>query len=80
MRFSPWPERCAGEIDSFIAARGIGLANFILNDPNPAWKNQAAEFIERVEKRLRRLLDGRSKHYDHQLSQLQRTRRLQPHR
>lgn len=51
-RHSSWPERHAGEIDSFIAARGLGLANFILNDPNPAWREQAEEFIERVEKRL----------------------------
>lgn len=54
---SPWPERVPGEIDSFIAARGIGLVNFILNDPNPEWKRQAPEFIERVEKRLRELMD-----------------------
>jgi Ser/Thr protein kinase RdoA (MazF antagonist) len=55
-RRSPWPEKRAGEIDSFIAARGLGLANFILNDPNPAWKDKADEFIERVEKRLRGLM------------------------
>jgi len=54
---SPWPEKHAGEIDSFIAARGIGLANFILNDPNPAWREQAGEFIERVEKRLLVLME-----------------------
>ena len=41
----------------FIAARGIGLANFILNDPNPAWSNQAGVFVERVEKRLRGLME-----------------------
>lgn len=56
-RHSPWPERHAGEIDSFIAARGIGLANFVLNDPNPAWKEKAGEFIERVEKRLLGLME-----------------------
>ena len=56
-RHSPWPERYAGEIDSFIAARGIGLANFVLNDPNPAWREQAGEFIERVEKRLLILME-----------------------
>lgn len=55
----PWPERHPGEIDSFIAARGLGLANFILNDPNPTWNIQAAEFIERIEKRLRRLMEAR---------------------
>jgi hypothetical protein len=35
-----------------IAELGCGLANFILNDPNPAWKKKAGEFIGRVEKRL----------------------------
>lgn len=55
-RRSPWPERHPGEIDSFIAARGLGLANFILNDPNPAWKAKTAGFIEGIEKRLLRLL------------------------
>jgi Ser/Thr protein kinase RdoA (MazF antagonist) len=57
-RCSPWPERCPGEIDAFIAARGFGLANFILNDPNPNWKNQAGEFIAGVERRLRSLLEA----------------------
>jgi Ser/Thr protein kinase RdoA (MazF antagonist) len=57
-RHSPWPERHPGEIDSFIAARGFGLANFILNDPNPNWKSKAGEFIESVEKQLRKLLGG----------------------
>jgi Ser/Thr protein kinase RdoA (MazF antagonist) len=55
-RHSPWPERHAGEIDSFIAARGLGLANFVLNDPTPAWRDKVGEFIERVEKRLRGLM------------------------
>jgi hypothetical protein len=54
---SPWPERHPGEIDSFIAARGLGLANFILNDPNPKWKQDAEEFIVRIEKRLRMLME-----------------------
>jgi Ser/Thr protein kinase RdoA (MazF antagonist) len=53
---SPWPERYPGEIDSFIAARGIGLANFVLNNPNLALKIDPAEFVERIEKRLRRLI------------------------
>ena len=55
-RNSPWPERHPGEIDAFIAARGIGLANMVLNDPNLALKIDPAEFVERIEKRLRRLI------------------------
>jgi Ser/Thr protein kinase RdoA (MazF antagonist) len=57
MRHSPWPERHPGEINSFIAARGFGGANFILNDPNPTWKNQAQEYIGRVENRLLKLIE-----------------------
>lgn len=52
----PWPESYPGEIEAFIAGRGLDLVNFILNDPNPNWKPQAAKFIERVEKRLSYLL------------------------
>jgi len=55
-RRAPWPERHPGEIDAFIAARGLGLVNFILTHPNPAWKARASEFVERIEQRLRRLL------------------------
>jgi Ser/Thr protein kinase RdoA (MazF antagonist) len=55
-RHSPWPERHPGEIDSFIAARGIGLANLVLNDPNISSRIDPAEFVERIEKRLRRLI------------------------
>jgi len=54
---SSWPERYPGEIDAFIAARGLGLANFILNDPNPKWSLQATEFIEHIEKRLLELIN-----------------------
>jgi Ser/Thr protein kinase RdoA (MazF antagonist) len=55
-RHSPWPERHPGEIDSFIAARGIGLANLVLNDPNIASRLNPEEFVERIENRLRRLI------------------------
>jgi Ser/Thr protein kinase RdoA (MazF antagonist) len=52
-----WPERVPGEIDTFIAGRGLTLANFILQDPNPDWRRQAPAFIERTEARLRMLLN-----------------------
>jgi Ser/Thr protein kinase RdoA (MazF antagonist) len=55
-RHSPWPERYPGEIDSFVAARGIGLVNLVLNDPNIASRLDPAEFVERIENRLRRLI------------------------
>ena len=47
------PKRYPGEIGAFLAAQALGMANFILNDPNPGWKIQAPEFIARIEKRLR---------------------------
>ena len=53
---SPWPERYPGEIDAFIAARAVGLVNFILQDPSPAWSKEAPEFVEKTEVRLRTLL------------------------
>ncbi|MGD8245668.1 MAG: phosphotransferase, partial [Anaerolineae bacterium] len=55
---SGWPERTPGEIDSFVAARGLGLANFVLNDPNPDWRSVAGGFVEGVTQRLRGLLGG----------------------
>jgi Ser/Thr protein kinase RdoA (MazF antagonist) len=58
-RHSPWPERYPGEIDAFIAARGVGLVNFILQDPNPDWQAQVPGFVEKIEGRLRALLESR---------------------
>ena len=46
---NPWPEHYPGEVDRFIAARGLLLANFILTDPNPAWRIQAQSFVEKTE-------------------------------
>lgn len=55
-RRCPWPERYSGEVNAFIAAQAMGLANFILTDPNPVWRRQAPEFIENIERRLRELM------------------------
>jgi Ser/Thr protein kinase RdoA (MazF antagonist) len=52
-RICPWPERYPGEIGAFLAAQSLGMANFILTDPNPSWRIQAPEFVDRIEKRLR---------------------------
>ena len=57
-RQSPWPEQHPGEIDAFIAARGIGMVNFVLNSPNTTLNSQAATFVERIEKRLQKLLEA----------------------
>lgn len=56
---SPWPERYPGEIDAFVAARGVGLVNFLLNDPDPDWQAQVPAFVEGVEGRVRTLLASR---------------------
>jgi Ser/Thr protein kinase RdoA (MazF antagonist) len=53
----PWPEQAPGEIDAFIASRGLMLVNYIVQDPNPDYQPMAPEFVERVEGRLRMLLD-----------------------
>jgi len=55
---SEWPEQVPGQIDTFIAGRGLELANFILQDPNPDWQMEAPAFIERTEGRLRVFLDS----------------------
>ncbi len=55
-RHSDWPEQIPGQIDTFIAGRGLDLANFVLRDPNPDWRSAAPAFLERVEHRLRAFL------------------------
>jgi Ser/Thr protein kinase RdoA (MazF antagonist) len=56
VRCIPWPERYAGEIASFIAARGIGLVNFVLGDFPAGREQQAEEFVAKTEKQLRALM------------------------
>ncbi len=53
---SDWPEQVPGQIDTFIAGRGLDLANFVLRDPNPEWRLAAPTFLARVENRLRTFL------------------------
>jgi Ser/Thr protein kinase RdoA (MazF antagonist) len=52
----PWPERYSGELNAFIASRGIGMVNLILQHPNPDWRAQADVYIQKVEKRLQFLI------------------------
>ncbi|MCJ7433869.1 MAG: phosphotransferase [Anaerolineales bacterium] len=54
-RVNPWPEHVPGEIDSFIAARGLGMANFVIHNPELI-ENETLGFLERIEKRLSRLM------------------------
>jgi Ser/Thr protein kinase RdoA (MazF antagonist) len=55
---SPWPEQQPGDIDLLMAARGINLANFVLHDPSPEWREATPRFFARMEARLRALLTG----------------------
>lgn len=54
---SDWPEQAPGQIDTFIAGRGLDLSNFVLQDPNPEWQRSAPAFLERVAARLRAFLE-----------------------
>ena len=56
VRVREWPERKPGEVDALVAGRGLMLANYILQDPNPDYQEMVPEFVERVEGRLRALL------------------------
>lgn len=58
-RHSEWPEGTPGEIDALVAGRGLELANFVLQDPDPDWQAQAPVFLERTEARLRAFLERR---------------------
>ena len=57
-RVAPWPESFPGEIDLFIAARGMMLANGLLTDVDPEWRAEAPRYFEKTEMRLRALLEG----------------------
>lgn len=57
-RVAPWPEAYPGEIDLFIAARGLMLANGLLTDVDPEWRAQTPRYFEKTEHRLRALLEG----------------------
>ena len=56
-----WPERYPGEVEAFIAARSVGMVNFILIDPNPTWRSQIPQFIQKNEARVRKLLEKKNR-------------------
>lgn len=47
-----WPEQYPGQMDVMIAGRGLDLLNYVLQDKDPEWREQAPAFIARNEKRL----------------------------
>lgn len=51
-----WPERVEGEVDAFIAARNLVLANTVLQENQPELNEMAPRYFARVERRLRALL------------------------
>lgn len=57
-RHLAWPERFAGEIDAYVAGRGVELTNFVLQDPDPRYQAQRRRFVERMEGRFRAFLAG----------------------
>jgi Ser/Thr protein kinase RdoA (MazF antagonist) len=57
-RQTEWPERYPGEIDTYIAGRGVELVNFVLQDPDPRYQKMRLRFVERMEGRLRAFLTG----------------------
>ena len=61
-RISPWPERYCGEIDAFIAGRGIGLLNFILNT-GELLEVDLQDFAQRLENRLQALMENKPYSY-----------------
>ena len=56
---SPWPECFPDEVDAFIAARGVALANWFLQHPNPDWRAKVPSIVQDDEKCLRALLENR---------------------
>jgi Ser/Thr protein kinase RdoA (MazF antagonist) len=57
-RIHEWPESYPGQIATFIAGRGIMLANYLLCSKNPEDQAFAPEYLARVERRLAEFLDG----------------------
>ena len=57
-QIAPWPEQSPGEIDLFIAGRGIVLSNGLLTEVDPEWRAEAPAYFAHTEKRIRALLSG----------------------
>lgn len=55
----PWPEEYRGEVDTFIAGRGLMLVNDVLLFPNLVDQQETSRFIERTEANLQAFLENR---------------------
>jgi Ser/Thr protein kinase RdoA (MazF antagonist) len=56
----PWPVDDPETLETLIAGRGLVLANYIITDPNPDYRAMATDYLNRMETRLRRWLDGKT--------------------
>jgi hypothetical protein len=50
-----WPEQYLGQVDVLIAGRGLDLLNYVLQDKDPEWREQAPAFVSRNVQRLKQL-------------------------
>ncbi len=56
-RVAPWPERAPGEIAVFAANRALHLANFVVQDHDPAYRARASELVRAWARRAARFLE-----------------------
>jgi len=56
-RVAPWPERVPGEIAVFAANRGLHLANYVVQDHDPAYRARAPELVRAWARRAGRFLE-----------------------
>jgi Ser/Thr protein kinase RdoA (MazF antagonist) len=49
---NPWPETYPGQLDAFIAGRGIMLTNYLLCSKNPEDQEYAPDYVALTEERL----------------------------
>jgi Ser/Thr protein kinase RdoA (MazF antagonist) len=57
IRHSKWPEQYPGQIDTFIASRGLMLTNYVVCSEDPGYKAIAPDYVTRAERRLQEFLD-----------------------
>jgi Ser/Thr protein kinase RdoA (MazF antagonist) len=55
-RVAPWPEREPGEVRVFAADRCLMLANYVVQDHDPAYRAEAPRSVRRWAARIERLL------------------------
>ena len=56
-RVAPWPERVPGEVAVFAANRALHLANYVVQDHDPAYRARAPELVRAWAQRGARFLE-----------------------